>query len=245
MEVLKPQETNNSSPVRHRYSRALLVIMLAGMAASIISDAALNHYAEHLTVLGLMGDRTLMNLKLFGEYCSVVWLSLLIWLGTYHALSGNRRILSVIGLVLGFGLIEGYGLHLINTRQVMVTMAKIDTSWASSHRQEYEAQISDEKSPLASRSKLSKSYASLTFQQTGEVRSIVEADGSIKPYLPTQNDIRLRNQMLDTIKAADMMEPELLFLGMLHVSAGILSLVFGVICFLIDSKRLVRARIAG
>ena len=144
----------------------------------------------------------LVTLHYFGEYCSVIWISLLIWLGTYYSLSGKRRTLAVVGLILGLAFAEGFtGFHLLSARHISLEAVQLDNSWASSNSKQIEADINNEKAPLRSRSKLSSSYARLMFQQTGEIHSYLDVDGTTKQYVPTQHDIDLRKDLQDMAKA--------------------------------------------
>src|SRR5579859_1468231 len=181
----------------HRYTKFLLTILLITFFSSRISGGILQHYVMKMTLVDFMQDSMLVTLKYFGEYCSLIWVSLLIWLGTYYSLSGKRRILAVVGLTLGLAFAESYGFHLLSARHISLEAVQFDNNWVSSNAKNIEADISNEKAPLRSRSDLSLGYARLAFQQTGKIHSYLDVDGATKQYVPTQHDIDLRKDMQD------------------------------------------------
>jgi len=167
--------------------------MLIAFFTSIITHEIITKLISRDDIYKSVINDNWSGLRWLGNIFDVVWFSLLIGLGTYHALIGKMRVLAILSTGICLLLVASGSMQALSDRkdalkvmdnlqrQTHLYMSNIDTG------------ITHDKAFMGKRSEYSHAEAKSHFITTGVIGTYIDNDGTIKHYVPSQSAITDRN----------------------------------------------------
>lgn len=229
---------------RIRYARLLIVIMLITFFISTISHEIISKLIQDTDIHNVIINNRWWGLRWMGEISDVMWISLLIGIGIYHALIGKARVLAIIAAAVGLVVIIGGSFHelaerrttiqvihsLNNSSQLIATLGKNEST--------------SKQVPLELQSRFSHQKAELIFRSTGKISAYMKDDGTMTQYVPTSEDLALAKVRDHTNTMLPDVLNGLIVRVWLYSIAGFVSVVSACVCFLIN-RRFMRKKPVG
>lgn len=234
----------DSKMPRIKYARLLIVIMLITFFISIISHEIISKLIQDTDIYNVIMNNRWWGLWWTGEISDVIWISLLIGLGIYHALIGKARVLAIIAAAIGLVMIIGGSFHELAERRTMIQVIHSLNNSSQLIATLGNNESMSKQAPLELRSRFSHQKAELIFRSTGKISTYLKDDGTMTQYVPTSEDLALAKMRDQTNTMLPVISNGLIVRVWLYSIAGFISVVSACVFFLIN-RRFIRKRQVG
>lgn len=220
-----------------KYTKPLMLAMFVAFFASIICSEILFKQVNKTDFINNTVKGDYFALIIFRDIFILVCAAILLWLGTYYLFMKRMRALSCLAILIGLIVPIGQGLYILMYRNATIQYNKFFNN-PQQLIEKYRATINNKSMPLDKRANSSKLGASVIYDMSGKTMQVLDTNGKLVPYVPTQEDIEQRKQFEHAFLLRQANQIKMLLSTLLSFIIALLSVVTAFFCYRTDKRKM-------